>query len=205
MAEDRRDSVKTSGGPAAGRPDPESTFRLLDRARLGDQAALEQLFGRFLRPLQRWAKGRLPAHARDLSDTEDLVQDTLLQTFKKIDSFEPRGVGALQAYLRQTVLNRLRDELRRKRRQPEMLGLTDAEMDGGSPLEEAIGQETLLDYERALERLRPEEREAIIARIELGMTYAEVAEAVGKPTPEAARKAVERALLRMAEEMDRGR
>ena len=31
--------------------DPESTFRLLDRARSGDQDALEQLFGRYLKPL----------------------------------------------------------------------------------------------------------------------------------------------------------
>jgi RNA polymerase sigma-70 factor (ECF subfamily) len=114
MSDDLRDSIDAPGTLASGRTDPESTLRLLGRARLGDQAALEQLFGRFLRPLQRWAKGRLPAYARDLADTDDLVQDTLIQTFKRIDSVEPRGVGALQAYLRQAVLNRIRDELRRK-------------------------------------------------------------------------------------------
>jgi DNA-directed RNA polymerase specialized sigma24 family protein len=36
------------------------------------------------------------------------------------------------------------------------------------------------------------------------MTYAEMAEALGKPTPDAARKAAQRALVRLAEEMDRG-
>src|SRR5262245_12898579 len=91
----------------------ESTFDLIDRAKAGDQRAIERLFDRHLKPLQRWAKGRLPQWARDLADTEDLVQDVLLQTFKRIDNFEVRRVGALQAYLRQAVVNRVRDELRR--------------------------------------------------------------------------------------------
>jgi RNA polymerase sigma-70 factor, ECF subfamily len=73
--------------PADGRSDPESTFELLNRARNGDQPALDQLFARHLRPLQRWASGRLPKWARDLADTDDLVQDTLLQTFKRIGDF----------------------------------------------------------------------------------------------------------------------
>ena len=108
---------------------PESTSRLLDRARTGDQEAMDQLFRRYLKPLQRWAGGRLPGWARDLADTDDIVQDTLVQTFKTIDGFEPRRVGAFQAYLRQAVLNRIRDELRRKRRQPEMTDLDGLEVD----------------------------------------------------------------------------
>jgi RNA polymerase sigma-70 factor (ECF subfamily) len=184
--------------------DPESTFALIDRARKGDQAALDRLFARHLAPLQRWASGRLPKWARDLADTDDLVQDTLLRTFKKIGDFEPRGVGALQAYLRQAVVNRLRDELRRKGRQPPTTDLDDVTLDPTqSPLEEAIGREAVENYERALQRLKPEEREAIIAKVELGYSYEELAEALGRPTPEAARKAAQRALVRLAEEMKR--
>ena len=191
------------GGPEApDRDDPESTFQLLDRARRGDTHALDRLFARHLKPLQRWARGRLPAWARDLADTNDLVQETLIQTFKRIEGFEPRRVGALQAYLRQAVLNRIRDELRRKRRRPDIAELNGLEADrGGSPLEQAIGQEAVQRYERALTRLRPDEREAIIARVEMGYSYEELAEALGKPTPDAARKAAQRALARLAEEM----
>lgn len=58
-------------------------------------------------------------------------------------------------------------------------------------------------YKTALTRLRPEEREAIIGRVEMDYSYAELAEALGKPTPEAARKAAKRALLRLAEEMNK--
>jgi RNA polymerase sigma-70 factor, ECF subfamily len=186
--------------------DPESTFSLIERARDGDEQALERLFARHLEPLQRWASGRLPKWARDLADTDDLVQDTLLKTLKRMESFEPRRVGALQAYLRNAVLNRLRDELRRKRRQPESANLDSIEVEAtDSPLEAAIGREKVEAYEEALGRLRAEEREAIIARVELGYSYEELAVMLDKPSAEAARKAARRALVRLAEEMNRGR
>jgi RNA polymerase sigma-70 factor, ECF subfamily len=182
--------------------DPESTFELIERARAGDQAALERLFARHLKPLQRWASGRLPEWARDLADTDDLVQDALIQTFKKLDDFEPRGVGALLAYLRQAVLNRLRDELRRTGRRPEMADLDGLEIDGTiSPVEQAIQREAVERYRHALARLKPDERDAIIGRVEMGYSYEELAAALGKSSADAARKAAQRALLRLAEEM----
>lgn len=189
--------------PDAG--DGESTFQLIERVRAGDRDALERLFARHLKPLQRWARGRLPKWARDLADTDDLVQDTLTQTFLRIDHFEPRSVGALQAYLRQAVLNRIRNELRRKGRHAGTAALdTDVPDDEiGSPLEQAIGREAVERYERALKRLTPRDREAVVARIELGCSYEEMAQRLGKPTPEAARKAAGRALERLAREMAR--
>ena len=182
----------------------ESTFHLIERARAGDQEALERLFARHLKPLQRWARGRLPRWARDLAETDDLVQDTLVQTFKRIEDFEPRRVGALQAYLRQAVLNRIRNELRRHGRQPPAADLEDMEADSAeSPLEQVIGREAVERYEQALQRLTPEQQEAIIGRVEMGYDYEELAEALGKPTSEAARKAAQRALVRLAQEMGR--
>jgi len=185
-------------------PEVESTLYLIERARSGDQEALDRLFARHSGPLRRWAAGRLPKWARDMTDTEDLVQETLLRTFKRIESFEPRGVGALQAYLRQAVLNAIREELRRKGRRPDAIDLDGLEADRNlSPLEQAIGSETLDRYERALARLSEGEREAIVGRLEMGYTYEELADALGKPTADAARKAAERALLRLIEEMGR--
>jgi RNA polymerase sigma-70 factor (ECF subfamily) len=197
-------------GPSEPKPSPpleghlESTFQLLDRARRGDQDAIERLFARHAGPLKRWARGRLPRWARDLADTDDLVQDTLLRTFKHVGDFVPTGDGALQAYLRQSVMNRLRDEIRRQGRQPEKVDVADVMLAGGSsPLEEAIDRESMESYERALQRLTPEEREAVVLRIQMGFSYAELAAALGKPTPDAARKAAQRAVVRLAKEMKR--
>jgi RNA polymerase sigma factor (sigma-70 family) len=192
-----------SGGSGSG--DVESTFHVIERARASDQEAIERLFARHLKPLQRWASGRLPKWARDRADTDDLVQETLIQTFKRIEDFEPRRVGALQAYLRQAVLNRIRNELRRKGRQPHATDLDGIEVRSvESPLEQAIGREAVECYERALQRLTAGEREAIIGRVEMGYSYEEMAEALGKPTADAARKAAQRALVRLVEEMKRG-
>jgi RNA polymerase sigma-70 factor (ECF subfamily) len=200
MAEERDPSGGRSGDPS----ELDSTFNLIERARQGDDQAIEQLFARHLKPLQRWASGRLPTWARDLADTDDLVQDTLLRTFKRMGDFEPRRLGSLQAYLRTAVLNRLRDELRRKGRQPETAELDGVSHDAQSPLVATVGGDTVEEYERALERLKPEEQEAIIGRIEMGYSYQELAQVLGKPTPDAARKAAQRALVRLAQEMKHG-
>ena len=143
-----------------------STTDLLRRAREGDAQALDDLIRRHQGPLRRWARGRLPRWTRDLRDTEDLVQETLTQTLRHIKDFEPRHDGALQAYLRQALINRVRDEVRRVTRYPTPAGIDDeAEHadSSASPLDEAIGHEAVERYESALQRLRPEEREVIIA------------------------------------------
>lgn len=185
--------------------DPNSTVRLLARFKQGDPEALEVLFARYVPDLRKWARGRLPQWARDITDTDDLVQETILQTFKNLKGFDDRGDGALKAYLRQAFMNRVRDEFRKKARRPELEPLETGIVDGGaSPIEAAIGTQAAETYEAALGRLTRDEREAIIARVELGLTYAEMAEALGKPSPDAARMAAARALVRLAEEMGRG-
>ncbi len=180
-----------------------TTADLLQRARIGDAEALNELFGRYLPSLRRWARGRLPRWTRDLRDTDDVVQETLLQTLKHIDVFQPRHEGALQAYLRQALLNRVRDEVRRVSRHGVTAEIADEHAAAAaSPLEEAIGHEALARYEGALARLRPEEREVIIARVELGQSYQQIAAGHGKASADAARMAVSRALLHLAVEMD---
>jgi RNA polymerase sigma-70 factor (ECF subfamily) len=180
-----------------------SSLSLLERAREGDEGALNDLLARYRPRLERWASGRLPGWARDLCDTHDLVQDTLIRAFRGWGRFEARGDGAIGAYLRQAVLNRLRDEIRRVKRQPEREALADGPASVASPLEEAVGAETLERYERALARLRDSDREAVVAAVELSYTPQELASVLGKPTANAARVAVIRALQRLAEEMRR--
>lgn len=183
--------------------DPESTLSLIERARAGDRDALDRLMARHLTQLRRWARGRLPRWARDLAETDDLVQDTLLQTFKRIGDIECRGAGALQAYLREAILNRVRDELRRQGRRAASTDLDGLEVSPGmSPLEEAIGREAIARYEQALASLSADDREAIVARVEMGYSYHELADALGRPSADAARKAVRRALVRLVRQMN---
>jgi RNA polymerase sigma factor (sigma-70 family) len=180
----------------------ETTMALLERVKTGDPQALDQLVERSLPPLRRWARGRLPRWARGLEDTQDLVQDAVLRTLPRLSSFEARHPGALQAFLRQAVANRIIDEIRKVNRRPGVVELPDTEPDPSpSPLEQAIGRESFERYEAALQQLKASDREAIIARIELQQSYEEVSIALGKPSADAARVAVTRAIARLLKVM----
>ena len=184
---------------------PDSTIQLLARAREGDRAALDTLFVRYLPRLRHWASGRLPRWARGSMDTDDLVQDTLLRSLRHMGTFQVEHEGALQAYFRQAVVNRIRDEIRRRKLVPNAALVDSGPADDApSPLEAAIGAEAMERYEAALGRLGEQDREAVIGRLELGLSHEELAQALGKPTADAARKAVERAVVRLAAEMNRG-
>lgn len=186
-------------------PDGDATIDLVRRARSGDAMALETLCARYLPRLQRWAHGRLPGSARGAIDTHDLAQETLAHVVQRLHAFEPRHEGAFQGYVRQALLNRIRDAARRAQRRgaPEELQ-TDLPASDPSPLDQAIGREAVERYDAALERLRPEDREAIIARVEMGLPYPEIAALLGKRSIPATHMAVSRALVRLAKEMARG-
>lgn len=180
----------------------EASAVLLDRIRAGDAQALEALIARYAPRLRRWIQGRVPAWARDAADTEDLVQDTLVDSLHRLPEFDHRHEGALQAYFRQAVLNRVRTQFRRASRRGRTTALDTAHPDDGvSPLELAIGREMTDRYEAALATLTPQDRELVIARVEMGYTNDELAGIFSKPSRDAARVAVARALVRLAEAM----
>jgi RNA polymerase sigma-70 factor (ECF subfamily) len=178
-----------------------STMDLLERFKLGDPQAIDLLVERSIPPLQRWARGRLPQWARNLAETQDLVQNALLRALPHLKTFEVRHPGALQAYLRQAVANHIRDEIRKAPRQPG-IDVPDVADSRPSPLEMAIGRQGVERYEAALAKLRPADREAIVARVELQQSYEEVAIALDKPNANAARVAVARAVKRLIQAMD---
>ena len=193
--------------PVMGDPaDPLSSFDLLIAAKEGDEEALGLLYERYLPRLRRFGHGRLPASCRGALDTNDLVQDVLIQALPHIAQFEPRHAGAFPAYLRRMLLNRICDLARAVPRRPiAATALDDVHPSPDpSPMELLIGTEALERYEAALERLKPLDRDLIVARLEFDFSAAELAEMFGKPTAAAAQMAVGRALVRLAEEMARG-
>ena len=136
-------------------------------------------------------------------DTVDVVQETMLGAFRNLNSFEARGEGALQAYLRQALVNRIRNQIRnaavrplREWIEPEIVD------DAVSPLEVVIGREKVERYERSLAQLPVDARSAIVARVELGLGYAEIAELLDKPSADAARMVVARAVIQLARMME---
>jgi RNA polymerase sigma-70 factor, ECF subfamily len=181
----------------------EPTIELVIKAREGDRLAVEALLQRCLPELKRWAHGRLPASARGNLDTGDLVQETVLHVLRRLDHFEPRHVGAMQAYLHQSVINRIRDEVRKVTRRPAPSELPgDLMTDDTSPLETTMRRETYRRYRTALDDLSSREKAFIVARIEAQWTVSEIARHFGIKSVDAARMAVGRALKRLMKVLD---
>ena len=183
-----------------------SSFALLLRAREGDEAARNELCARYLPRLRRWTHGRLPAWARGHLDTEDIVQDALMRSVRRLDTFSPDHEGAFCAYVSEALRNRLKDAVRVavRRPPPQPVSLEEPARDP-SPLERAVGAELLGRYDRALERLRESDRALVVARVELGLSYPEIADIAGRPSLAAVRVAVGRALVRLGAEMGHDR
>ena len=99
-------------------PSVDTSIELVLRARDGDRRALDDLFERYVPALRRWAHGRLPRWTRDMVDTDDMIQDTLIRTMGAVENFEPRGSGALLGYMRRALNNRIVDEVRKAGRRP---------------------------------------------------------------------------------------
>jgi RNA polymerase sigma-70 factor (ECF subfamily) len=180
----------------------QSTATLIDRLRHGQQAAREELFRRCLPLLRRFARGRLPQSRRDLSQTDDLVQITLLRALNNLERFDNRGRGAFFAYLRTIMVNAVREEIRNHSRKPAMTADLDAASAAGdSAVAHAIGVETLDAFEAALPRLDEMQRHAVILRVEFDLSFAEIALELDLPSADAARMQVTRGLRRIAELM----
>ena len=133
-----------------------------------------------------------------------MVQDALRRTVTRLSGFEPRGDGALRAYLRNAVENRIRDEMRQVARRPAMDVL-----DEGRPLagndrslqEKIIHDETWDRYRSALKHLPRRDQRLIVGRLELDYSFRQLAAIDGRAGPDGARMALKRALVRLAAEM----
>jgi RNA polymerase sigma-70 factor (ECF subfamily) len=186
--------------------DLESSISLLHRAQAGDRGALGALYDRYFPRLSRWASGRLSSRARHLQDTSDIVQEVLTQFFTRVHGFQLRHDGALMAYLRMAILNRIRDASRRVAGRPEghaATSLHDSAIESPSPtpLETCVAADTAERYEKALGHLEEDERAAVILRVEMGYSNAEIAAALESPSVDAARMFTHRAIAKLARTM----
>ena len=188
--------------------DPGSEQRLLNRVRRGSSSAVGALFERYTPWLRRRARGRLPQWARSGGvATSDLAQDVLHHAFARLQWFESKHVSALRAYLRRAVENRVQDEMRRAIRRLDIARLAPGEAplrpfeDAAPQYRQILNDEMWERYREGLKRLKGRDRRLIVGRGELGYNYAQLAAIERLPSPDAARKALKRAVIRLSEFM----
>lgn len=201
------DPLESNPEPAA---DLAQTAMIIHRARAGDREAMNDLLVRYKKPLERFLHSRLSPSAHRVHDTQDGSQDVLLAAYEAVMSgrFQYRGIGSFWFYLRTSARNYvIKKNQRAASKQfnslPEDSGLA-PEASDRPPITKMIDQEYVHRYERALEALPEEQRNAFLLFNEVGMSHAQIAEECGYPSPDAARMSVSRARAKIATEMGRG-
>jgi RNA polymerase sigma-70 factor, ECF subfamily len=127
---------------------------------------------------------------------DDLVQETLLRAFSKIDTFQP-GTN-LSAWLFTILRNQFRSEYRKRRREVEDADGKYSEKLKSQP--EQLGKIEFAELRHALAELPDDQREALILVGASGFSYEETAEICGCAVG-TIKSRVNRARTRLAELM----
>ena len=184
----------------------QSSVELLDLGRQGNSEALGRLLERYRPRLRNLARRLLGFTRRDGIGSEDLVQDAIERTLKQMARPEFDGSGGLNNYITSAVYNLAKNVRRNAGRRPLSVDLPpELAALQPSPLDAVIVLESYDRYRAALSQLTVDEQELIIGYYELGLSHAELARDTGRPSPDAARMALRRALDRLHQVLSGGR
>jgi RNA polymerase sigma-70 factor (ECF subfamily) len=165
---------------------------------------IERAMGALLPFFRRWAHGRLPRFARRRMDTGDVVQEAIVGVLRNLGELDGADQETLKRYLIVAIQNRICDEVRRAQIGEVTNGGTGRQPDTRpSPHEEAVEDEYQQQYRAALLQLSDDERRLLVGRIDLDLSYQELALATQRPSADAARAAARRAALHLARLMGR--
>jgi RNA polymerase sigma-70 factor (ECF subfamily) len=193
------------------------TARLIERARAGDQQAVNEIFTRHRARLRRMVEMRLDWRLQGRIDASDVIQEAFLEAATRLDEFLRKPALPLFLWLRLVVGERLtrlhrhhlgvqmRDPRREVSLYREALPAASstalaAQLLGKhtSPTQAAIRAERMLRLQEALNTLDPLDREILSLRHFEELTRAETAQVLGIEESAAAKRYT-RALKRLKE------
>jgi RNA polymerase sigma-70 factor (ECF subfamily) len=180
-------------------PNPEgdepSDLELIARWRNGDERAATQLVARHAPALARFASASGAG-----ADVEELVQDTFVRAFGALETF--RGDSSLRTWLFTIERRLLLDRRRAERRRGAEVALEEGHLTTRQDaLEAVLAGESRERLRAAVGRLSPTQREVFTLRVGEGLSYKEIAEAVGT-TEGAARVHYHNAMRALKELLD---
>ena len=173
--------------------------KLLADARRGEDAALGDLLELYRNYLSLLARVGIDRRLRGKMSPSDVVQETFLQARRAFEQFQGCTEPELIAWLRQILVSRLAMLVRHYRTQRRNVelerGLEGAleqssaalghmlAADAPSPSQNAARREQAVLLADALAQLRPHAREVIVLRHLEGLSFADIAERMGRTVP----------------------
>jgi RNA polymerase sigma-70 factor (ECF subfamily) len=162
----------------SGGADDQNTNDLIEAALSGEERAYEALYRRFVGALYRLAYGVL----LNRQDAEEVVQDSFAYAFRALKRFDP-AQSAFKTWLYTITMSRCRNKRRRKWLPIVRLADVAERLAGDAPTPEStvMRQTTREIVLKALGRLSPKLREAVVLRYFEDLTYREIGEVLGCP------------------------
>ena len=160
-------------------------LRLVETLREGAEGAYEELIQRFQQPVYALALRLLG----DQGEACDVVQEVFLKVFRNIGSF--RGQSSLKTWMYRITVNEAYNArrwfFRHRRREVELDNNPDEARNWKenipdstrSPFDVACDRERHVMIDRALEKINPIFREAVVLRDTMDRSYEEIAEILG--------------------------
>ena len=158
--------------------------KLVARAQQGDQRAFELLVRKYQYKIVQLVS-RLVGEA----DAPDVAQETFIKAYRALAGF--RGQSAFYTWLYRIGINTAKNHIVSRARRPagqdidindaEQYGHTEYLSDVDTPESVVLSEEIKLKVVEAIEALPPDLRQAITLRELEGLSYEEIAEAMGCP------------------------
>jgi RNA polymerase sigma-70 factor, ECF subfamily len=173
------------------------TERLLLLARDGDQEALGALLYIYRRHMSRLARNQIGRRLHVKADTSDLAQDVCLEVHRHFGQFQGTTEAEFGAWVRKILAGLVANSVRRyqttqkrdvRRERPLAFQSKDSSAvvgretiaRGETPSEQAVNRETSDQLATAIDQLAPQYRQVIDLRNGEGLTFAEVADQMGR-------------------------
>ena len=153
--------------------DDGTDLELIARWKGGDQRAAAELVERHASALARFA-----VSSGERNEVDELVQDTFVRAFNSLDGF--RGESSFRTWLFTIQRRLLLDRRRADKRRPDKTEIKeDDSATEYDALDSMVADETQQKLRDAVTRLSPTQREVFSLRVAEGLSYKEIAEAVG--------------------------
>jgi RNA polymerase sigma-70 factor (ECF subfamily) len=137
------------------------------------------------------------------ADAEDIAQETFIRAYRALSEYPKARIRELnlRAWLWTIALNLCRNAARTRSRRPRTVLLDrEAVAPAGGPEAQALEADENERWAALLGRLPAAQRNAVILRHVVGLTYAEIADATGRPQG-TVKADVHRGIAKLQEEM----
>lgn len=164
-----------TGGEGRPREREQATLQLIERARRGEETAINQLFETHYDRLCRLVRSQLGPRMREsLDETQDILQSAFRGALKALPEYEPQGEDAWVRWMGTLIVNKIASRARYHAAQrrggdahqvggTEGLGLlNDVPAATGTPAKRAADREARERVFQALERLKPDQRRLLL-------------------------------------------